>query len=558
MAAQRIYPTPGMMRPITDFGAVEGGSIDTPLNTALLNNVPVYIPDGIWNADQILVPAGGGHIRLAPKAELRKVSTSPSGWGSAFITNAPGVSTVKVGRFRLDGTGTISTVAGASGSMISVYGDDQVYHDFTLNEWENGLAWLIAGDRIRMHGVRALAPRPAFNPATGLIDYLSSGGIRFAAGSDFACAHAHIVSGDDAFQAVPLQAAFTHPFKNQSINGVRYSDCTGRSIEARLIAAVISDKTSGSPGMTCDVRDVVFRGVRGQGGGRGIAIRNEAPSTGGLYDIKVKDCMLDQQNAVLGTATNDILVARETGTGPVERILFEDVEVRNPKGKAFRTDALSAEPITGLRMVRGVYPASAAQAQAIEISGCQAPILQDVTTVGVGTTNAIILGLSTTRQTTDAHLIRNQHLGIPTTGAWTVINLNDAPRTRIVSPRLVGGSAGTAGKVLRTTATSIGLLVDGYDLSGWASSGTPFDTALAPDARVWKLGAELFEKAAWSSTATYIPGDIVLSAGARWYCQTGNLNSAPTIINVNWVHLGQYGVIAASDPGGGVMWYHTV
>lgn len=73
-----------------------------------------------------------------------------------------------------------------------------------------------------------------------------------------------------------MQATFSHPFANQPIDGVRYIGCTGRSIEARFMAVVLSDQTAGG-GMTCNIQDVKFIGCSGYGGQRGIAVRNDSP-----------------------------------------------------------------------------------------------------------------------------------------------------------------------------------------------------------------------------------------------------------------------------------------
>lgn len=131
-------------------------------------------------------------------ATLVRDFTSTSGWGNGFITHGPLAQTVKLNDLQLTGPGRITTAAGDSGGMVALYGDRQRHSDYTIDAYEDSLAWTLAGDQIRVRDLRLLTPRPHFNANTGLTDYLTAGGMRFCAGKDFVATDCHIVSGDDS------------------------------------------------------------------------------------------------------------------------------------------------------------------------------------------------------------------------------------------------------------------------------------------------------------------------------------------------------------------------
>lgn len=300
------------------------------LQAALDSGRPgVYVPPGVYHCPgQLFINGDDRRLHLAAGSVLLKAGAIRNRWGSGFITHGHGVRNSKVNNFRLTGAGIIGAVDyDASGTMISIWGDDQLYAGITIDTWSDGIAFLIAGDRIRMRNITTVNPQRQ----TG------NGGIRFAGGSDFRAEDCHIVSGDDCLQAVPIQGSFRHPFNDNDIDGAAYVRCTGWSTNARFYAVVLSDKTIPSPNMTASIRNVSFTDCSGYGGQRGLAIRNES-STGVIEDVHLRRCTLDQSRAVLAPTRIDAIVSREPGAGPCRNITLEDFDLIDPQGQGFATE----------------------------------------------------------------------------------------------------------------------------------------------------------------------------------------------------------------------------
>lgn len=474
--------------PGADFGYADatatqyaGGAVTGPtpatdpalsINAAIANALgrPAILKPGTYYCQsQIFFTASSQRLHLMEGATLVKDSTAAgTGWGTAFITHGTAVRTVKLNDLQISGPGRITTATGDSGTMVSLYGDRQHHTDYTIDGYENGLAWLLAGDQIRCSNLTLLGARTAFNPNTGLVDYLSSGGMRYVGGADFVASDCHIVSGDDALQAVPLQATFNHPFVNQSIDGVRYVNCTGRSLEARFMVVAISDKTVGG-GMTCSVKDVKFIGCRGYGGGRGLAVRNEAPSTGVIDGVTFLDCLLDQTNAVLGGVPQDMWVQREANTGAVRNITFDGLTVRAPRGRTLSVAGTAAYPVENVQIRRGYYPANPAATVCMELHGCVDPLLDGVTTDGGGTNNVILAG--TVADPTKNLRIRNHRfIAVPGIANFSALSLIAAPGAHIADSKWAGGLAGTVVQAVRVGAASVNVLAENNDVTELVST----------------------------------------------------------------------------------------
>jgi len=492
--------TPGVAG--RDFGyadatdsAYAGGAVTGPtpatdpalsINAAIANAAgrPAIVKPGVYYCQsQIFFTASNQRLHLMEGAVLVKdfTGTTGSGWGTFFITHGTAARTVKLNDLQISGPGKLTTSAGNSGGMISLWGDRQRHSDYTIDEWRDSLAWLIGGDTIRMRNVRSLTPGTFYNPNTGLTDYLSAGGLRFAAGRDFVCSDSHIVAGDDCLQAVPLQATFAHPFKNQDIDGARYIGCTGRSMAARFMAVVISDKTPSTPGMTCSVKDVRFIGCRGFGGSRGVAVRNETPSTGLIDGVTFIDSLIDQSLATLGTATADMYVQRQDATGAVRNIIFEGMTVRAPQGVALQVLGSDAYPVENVQLRRGQYAANASAQWVLTVGGVQDVLMDGVTTDGGGTVSVVQAGLTASSPAKGLRIRDCRFLAVPGLVNYASINLNIAPAARVTGSRWQGGAAGTQVRAVRAGAASLNVLVENSDLTDLISSGY---WSVLPDTRL--------------------------------------------------------------------------
>lgn len=95
------------------------------------------------------------------------------------------------------------------------------------------------------------------------------------------------------------------------------------------------------------------------------------------------------------------------------------------------------------------------------------------------------------------------------------------------------------------TAVTEGIGSNHFNYAAYAFVLTSQNRSSAGEYSGWNTGIQFLDAwgdvvlpLIWSSSATYIPGDLVVTGGLNWKCVVTNTNSSPTTVNVNWVQYG--------------------
>lgn len=340
--------------------------------------------------------------------------------GSRIFDSGDGTATTKANGIRISGPGSFGRVSNTQTfNPIRVYGDNFVMLQTQIITWGGGVAMYGAGNN--WYHWRAGCSNSDGN--------VGSGGWRYAGGNYSLFDGLTVVSGDDALQFTPAGQA-SDPLWNISISHCRYVNCTGGSVSARFMVAILT--SSINPGaMTNSITHCVFDNCHGTGGQRGVYVYNrDSNNAQAIYNIAFNNCSVDVAGSIV--QSEDVKVQADTtgtlgaGVGPVRHIVFDHFTILNPVGS-----------------LRSFYVNNA---EDVELTDCDLTAnpsaTESIVTVNVGTCNTITRG----------------RLDLGGTAISAILNEGGAIDTRVVGTRILGVANATF--AIRWTTAAGGLIRD--------------------------------------------------------------------------------------------------
>lgn len=294
------------------------------LQGALDKQVAVRLTEDWLRTDSLKIPPPGAKIYIEKGARLVRNFGGGGATRNALIVNQDW--TRPINGLDIRGPGKIEANRGMAGNMFGLWADNIFFRDFSCDYFLGGRYFMGGGAN---QNVARLKVKCDPSAASG------AGGWRVSHGSGV-IKRCDIISGDDVYQAVPAGATNDPLFNKGNVDGLVYSDCTGRSLSGRLMVAGLQAGKDAdgntSSGMKSSARNVTFTRVRGFGGGSAVNIAQHN-SMGGLDHFKFIDCIVDQRLA--GDAVDDpahgqpgeVYALAIAGLGPVDWLDFGDLTI---------------------------------------------------------------------------------------------------------------------------------------------------------------------------------------------------------------------------------------
>jgi hypothetical protein len=171
------------------------------------------------------------------------------------------------------------------------------------------------------------------------------GGIRVLQGNMFRCIGGNVDSGDDAFQFVPAALGAGDITRGQ------YIGCNGFSYAARLFVAALVDQ-DGSGGMTANIKDCSFIGIKGGSAVKAFVVENQ-DSSGVVDGIEIQNCTIDVSTSTSINAAEVTARTPDSNTYEVRNARIRGLAIKSPYQKVlkvsggavrgFSIDGLTAE-----------------------------------------------------------------------------------------------------------------------------------------------------------------------------------------------------------------------
>lgn len=306
------------------------------------------ILDAVYNRDPMLVPDDttvyfeDKYIPLEDQTDLKvngdviKYGYASNGGAlSSFVRNKDLMK--KVNDVKIHGHGTIQAPWDYTGNVFCIFGDNWLVEDVKTPSWAGGRYMFVGGDNWEVRGVNARNC-----PST-----TNNGGIRVAGGSGWKVSRAHVESGDDTYQVVPV---FGDPLKipmaGLSVGSGVFEYSTGRSTDARFMNVALMkadqfDKIDPTP-MTQSIENVWFRDLRGEGGSLGLSVINQN-SQGFIRGIRYIGGFTDMGQSTAKLQSRDVYIANNEGfdavnepyaAGGVYDVKSKGHRLRNPRTSA--------------------------------------------------------------------------------------------------------------------------------------------------------------------------------------------------------------------------------
>ena len=330
---------------------------------------PLWISPGLYRQSSSIYLQDYAHVLLSEDAVLRRDFSTVGVAG--HITQQDIYTALKEVRWS-GGRIECSDPAGLTGNAFALHINDSQIAHFHIADWpDNGRAFLLYGNRCRLHNFDALST-------------YDGGGIRLDGCKDFLVENFRVYCGDDCL-IFAANANAESALSGMDTERCIYVGGIARSWNARPTVSTM-ERVGLEPGITNSIRDNAFIGIRGYG--RRATRANNTLSSGSIERIFHIGCHYDCSDDATG-GDEAISIDADAGSyGPVRDIVFQGCTVLAPYLSAVSIGGDAA----GVRFERCHFDAPRTARETIRVNengeafftGCTFETRDDTNTVKVG------------------------------------------------------------------------------------------------------------------------------------------------------------------------------